>query len=127
MNFSFIIKALILSITVFMIVFSISFISSQKSLLDNNNYGVRDTVKESIDNAKYRISGEITFDTEQLVRSTIDNYLKNNNLKIDEVTFEIALDEVNDIVTVKIYTSKNLFNLNSDASYMFSYQVVERK
>jgi len=127
MNFSFIIKALILSITVFMIVFSISFISSQKSLLDNNNYGVRDTVKESIDIAKYRISGEITFDTEQLVRSTIDNYLKNNNLKIDEVTFEIALDEVNDIVTVKIYTSKNLFNLNSDASYMFSYQVVERK
>ena len=127
MNFSFIIKALILSITVFMIVFSISFISSQKSLLDNNNYGVRETVKESIDIAKYRISGEITFDTEQLVRSTIDNYLKNNNLKIDEVTFEIALDEVNDIVTVKIYTSKNLFNLNSDASYMFSYQVVERK
>ena len=127
MNFSFIIKALILSITVFMIVFSISFISSQKSLLDNNNYGVRDTVKESIDIAKYRISGEITFDTEQLVRSTIDNYLKNNNLKIDEVTFVIALDEVNDIVTVKIYTSKNLFNFNSDASYMFSYQVVERK
>lgn len=126
MNFSFIIKALILSITVFLIVFSISFISSQKSLLDNNNYGVRDTVKESIDIAKYRISGEITFDTEQLVRSTIDNYIKNNNIQIDEVTFEIALDEVNDIVTVKIYTSKNLFNLNSDASYTFSYQVVER-
>ncbi len=126
MNISFVIKSLVISFFVLMIVFAISFVSSQKHILDSNNYGVRDTVKESINIAEYRKTGEIVFDTDTLIKSTIQNYLDNNNIKVDEVTFEIAVDEENDIVTVKIYTNKDLLNATSEASYTFSYQVIER-
>jgi len=126
MNISFIIKSLILALTVFFILFAISFISSQKVMVDSNNYGVRDSMKESINIAKYRVTGEITFDQETLIKSTIKNYIKNNNINVDDITFEIALDEENDIVTVSIYTEKELFNSDSKANYTFSYQIVER-
>lgn len=126
MQISFIIKSLIFSFFVFMIIFAMSFISSQKLMVDSNNYGVRDSVKESINIAEYRKSGKIVFDEDALIKSTLDNYIKNNNIIIDEVTFEIALDEVSDIVTIKIYTDKELLNANSEASYTFSYQVIER-
>lgn len=126
MNISFIIKSLILALTVFFILFAISFISSQKVMVDSNNYGVRDSMKESINIAKYRATGEITFDEETLIKSTIKNYIKNNNINVDDITFEIALDEENDIVTVSIYTEKELFNSDSKANYTFSYQIIER-
>ena len=126
MNISFIIKSLILALTVFFILFAISFISSQNVMVDSNNYGVRDSMKESINIAKYRATGEITFDEETLIKSTIKNYIKNNNINVDDITFEIALDEENDIVTVSIYTEKELFNSDSKANYTFSYQIIER-
>ena len=126
MNISFIIKSLILALTVFFILFAISFISSQNVMVDSNNYGVRDSMKESINIAKYRAAGEITFDEETLIKSTIKNYIKNNNINVDDITFEIALDEENDIVTVSIYTEKELFNSDSKANYTFSYQIIER-
>lgn len=126
MNFSFVIKSIVISFFSLMIIFAISFVSSQKSILDSNNYGVRDTVKESINIAEYRKSGDIVFDSETLIKSTIQNYLDNNNVKVDEVTFEIAVDEENDIVTVNIYTKKDILSANSEASYSFSYQVVKR-
>lgn len=126
MNFSFVIKAIIISFFVFLIIYAVSFVSSQKTILDSNNYGVKDTVKESIDIGYYRATGEIQFDQEQLLISTISNFLDNNNLKVDEVSFDIALDEENDIVTVRIYTSKNIANSTSKVDYTFSYQVVKR-
>lgn len=126
MNISFVIKSLVISFFVLMIIYAISFVSSQKYMLDSNNYGVRDTVKESINIAEYRKTGAIVFDTDTLIKSTIQNYLDNNNIKVDEITFEIAVDEANDIVTIKIYTDKDLLNASSEASYTFSYQVIER-
>lgn len=126
MNISFVIKSLVISFFVLMIIYAISFVSSQKYMLDSNNYGVRDTVKESINIAEYRKNGAIVFDTDTLIKSTIQNYLDNNNIKVDEITFEIAVDETNDIVTIKIYTDKDLLNASSEASYTFSYQVIER-
>lgn len=126
MNISFVIKAMIISFFTFMIVFAISFVSSQKLLVDSNNYGVRDSVKESLNIAQYRKSGDITFDEETLIKTTLSNYLKNNNLSLDDITFEIYLDEETNIITVKIYTLKEMFNTNSEASYTFSYQVRER-
>ena len=95
-------------------------------MLDSNNYGVRDSIKESINIAKYRVDGEISFDEETLIKSTILNYVKNNNINVDDVEFEIALDEVNNIVTITISTEKDVFDANSKSSYTFSYQVVER-
>ena len=126
MNFSFIFKAIIISLFSFMIIYTISFVSSQKLLVDSNNYGVRDTVKESINIAKYRESGDIEFDEETLIKETIENYVKNNNLQLDDITFEIYLDEETNIVTVKIYTNKIVLEINSEADYSFSYQVRER-
>lgn len=126
MNISFIIKSLVLSLTVFFIMYAIFFVSSQNVMLDSNNYGVRDSVKESINIANYRVNGDISFDKEALIKSTIKNYVENNNINVDDVTFEIALDEINNIVTVTITTEKEVFDANSKSSYTFSYQVVER-
>lgn len=126
MNFSFVIKSLIVSFFVFLLIFAISFTSSQKMLVDNNNYGVKDSLKESIDIGHYRTTGDIAFDQDKLIESVIKNYVKNNNINVDEITFEIALDETNDIVTVKIYTEKEMLNAKSNADYTFSYKVIER-
>jgi hypothetical protein len=126
MNFSFIIKSIIISFFVFLIIYAVSFVSSQKAMLDSNNYGVKDTVKESIDMGYYRETGKIQFDQEQLLLSTIKNFLDNNNIKVDEVSFDIAIDEESDIVTVRIYTSKSIANSISKIDYTFSYQVVKR-
>lgn len=127
MNIFFVIKSLIISLMIFVLIYSVSLVSTQKNLIVNNNYSIKDSIKESINIAKYRVDGEITFDQEQLIKSTILNYIENNNMKLDNVTFEIYLDEDNDIVTVSIYSEKDIFNKTSKADYTFSYQVVERQ
>ena len=126
MNFSYIIKALFISFFVFMIIFAITFFSTQKQIVDSSNYGVRDSVKESINIAEYRRSGDIVFDKDTLIKTTILNYIKNNNISVDDVTFEIYVDEVNNIVTTKIFTNKEMFESNSKSNYTFSYKVEER-
>ena len=126
MQFSFIIKSLIISFFAFVLIFAISFISSQKVLVDSNNYGVKDSIKESINIAEYRKSGNIVFDENALIENTIKNYLLNNNINVDDITFEIAVDETNNIVTIKICTEKEMLNADSKANYTFSYQVIER-
>ena len=125
MNFSYIIKALFISFFVFMIIFAITFVSTQKQMVDSSNYGVRDSVKESINIAEYRRSGDIVFDEDTLIKTTILNYIKNNNISVDDVTFEIYVDEVNNIVTTKIFTNKEMFESNSKSNYTFSYKVEE--
>lgn len=126
MNFSYIIKALFISFFVFMIIFAITFVSTQKQMVDSSNYGVRDSVKESINIAEYRRSGDIVFDKDTLIKTTILNYIKNNNILVDDVTFEIYVDEVNNIVTTKIFTNKEMFESNSKSNYTISYKVEER-
>lgn len=126
MNISFVIKSLVLSLTVFFIMYAIAFVSSQNVILEANNYGVRDSVKESINIAQYRLNGDIKFDEEALIKNTIRNYVNNNNISVDNVIFEIAVDEVNNIVTVKITTEKEVIDVNSESSSTFSYQIVER-
>lgn len=126
MDFSFVLKSIIFSFFVFMIIFAISFVSSQKVLVDSNNYGIKDSVKEAINIGQYRANGDITFSSNKLILATINNYLENNKLKVDDVSFDIAIDEDNDIVTVRIYTDKELFNASSQVDYTFSYQVVRR-
>lgn len=126
MNFSYIIKDLFISFFVFMIIFAITFVSTQKQMVDSSNYGVRDSVKESINIAEYRRSGDIVFDKDTLIKTTILNYIKNNNISVDDVTFEIYVDEVNNIVTTKIFTNKEMFESNSKSNYTFSYKVEER-
>lgn len=126
MNFSFVFKSVLLSFIVFLVVYSVSFISSQKNLVDNNNYGIKDSVKESINIAEFRKNGAIVFDENTLINSVLLNYLDNNNLKFDEVMFEIYIDEEKDIVTVYITTLKDVMDSSSKANYVFSYKVEKR-
>lgn len=126
MNIFFVIKSLVLSLMVFILIYAISLISTQKNVIVNNNYTIKDSIKESINIAKYRVDGEITFDQEQLTKSTILNYIDNNNINLDNITFEIYLDEQNDIVTVSIYSEKDVFDKISKADYTFAYQVIEK-
>ena len=126
MNFSFVFKSILLSFIIFIVVYSVSFISSQKNLMDNNNYGIKDSVKEAINIAEFRRTGDIVFDENTLINSILLNYLDNNNLKFDEVMFEIYTDEENDIVTVYITTLKDIMDSSSKANYVFSYTVEKR-
>lgn len=126
MNFSFIFKSLFLSLFVILIIFAIGFSSTQKYLLESNNYGIKDSIKESINIAYYRQNGDIIFDNDTLIKKVLENYVKNNNIKMDEVSFEISVDEVQNIVTVKIDNKKNILDSDSRANYTFSYQVIER-
>lgn len=126
MNFSYVIKALIISFTAFILIYAISVIGTQKEMLDSNNYDIRNSLKEAINVATYRVNGDIAFNNEKLIQSVLSNYVKDNNIKVDDITFEIAVDEIQNIVTVSIYTEKEILDSKSKANYTFSYKVLER-
>ena len=126
MNFSYVIKAIIISFFVFAIIYSLSFVSTQNLMLNTSNYGIKNSLKESINLAEYRINQDIVFNEEELVKNVIKNYAENNNIKVDEIEFEVYLNEETNIVTVKINTMKKMFNSDSKANNTFSYQITKR-
>lgn len=123
MNFSFIFKMIFISLFIFLIIYSISFVSVQNDMLSSNNFGIKNVTKESLNIGDLRANDAVTFDDDILLESVINNYLKNNNLSIDKVGFDIAVN--NDIVTVKIYSYKNMFEIDSNSVETFSYQVLK--
>ncbi|MDD4375551.1 MAG: hypothetical protein PHR25_02100 [Clostridia bacterium] len=125
MNFSFIFKMIFLSLFIFLIIYSISLVSVQNDMLSSNNFGIKNVAKESLNIGDLRVNDVVTFDDDLLLETTINNYLKNNNISIDKVRFDIAVN--NDIVTVKIYTYVNMFEVDSDSVEVFSYQVVKEE
>lgn len=123
MNFSFIFKMIFISLFIFLIIYSISFVSVQNDMLSSNNFGIKNVTKESLNIGDLRANDTVTFDDDILLESVINNYLKNNNLSIDKVGFDVAVN--NDIVTVKIYSYKNMFEIDSNSVETFSYQVLK--
>lgn len=123
MNFSFIFKMIFISLFIFLIIYSISFVSVQNDMLLSNNFGIKNVTKESLNIGDLRANDAVTFDDDILLESVINNYLKNNNLSIDKVGFDVAVN--NDIVTVKIYSYKNMFEIDSNSVETFSYQVLK--
>lgn len=123
MNFSFIFKMIFISLFIFLIIYSISFVSVQNDMLSSNNFGIKNVTKESLNIGDLRANDVVTFDDDILLQSVINNYLKNNNLSIDKVGFDVAVN--NDIVTVKIYSYKNMFEIDSNSVETFSYQVLK--
>ena len=123
MNFSFIFKMIFISLFIFLIIYSISFVSVQNDMLSSNNFGIKNVTKESLNIGDLRANNTVTFDDDILLESVINNYLKNNNLSIDKVGFDVAVN--NDIVTVKIYSYKNMFEIDSNSVETFSYQVLK--
>lgn len=121
MNFSFVFKMIFLSFFVFVLIYAISFSSVQQDLVSSNNFGVKNTTKEALNIGDLRVYDEVTFNDDILLNSTINNYMKNNNIKVDNVKFDIAVND--NVVTVRINTSKNLFSQISSGTNLFSYKV----
>lgn len=123
MDFSFVFKTIFISFFIFILIYVINFSSTQKDLVTSNNFGVKNATKEALNLGVLRTEDVVSYDNEILLESTIKNYLVNNNLSIDDVNFDIAVND--NIVTVKIGTSKNLFDNTSNSYGIFSY-VIER-
>lgn len=121
MNFSFIIKMIYISFFIFILIYALNFSSTQKDFVSSNNFGVKNTTKEALNIGDLRVNGAVTYNDSILLNSTIQNYLSNNNLKVDDVKFDIAVND--NIVTVKISTSKNLLDEISNSYAIFSYKV----
>ena len=123
MDFSIVFKTIFISFFIFILIYVINFASTQKDLVTSNNFGVKNATKEALNLGVLRTEDVVSYDNEVLLESTIKNYLVNNNLSVDDVNFDIAIN--NNIVTVKIGTSKNLFDNTSNSYGIFSY-VIER-
>jgi len=121
LNFSFVFKTIILSLFVFILIYALSFSSVQQDIVSSNNFGVKNTTKEALNLGDLRVYDVVTFNDEILLNSTINNYVKNNNIQIDNVKFDIAVND--NIVTVRINTNKNLFSQVSSGTNLFSYKV----
>lgn len=125
MNFSFVFKTIFSAMFIFIIIYSLSLVSVQNDLNDHNNIMSKNITKESLNIGELRVNNSVSFDNDYLLKSTLENYAKNNNLNVDKVKFDIAVN--NDIVTIKIYTYKNMFEIDSDSIEVFSYQVVKEE
>lgn len=121
MNFGLIIKTIFVSFFIFILIYALNFSSTQQNMTSSNNYGIKNVTKEALNIGDLRVNDVVTFDDEILLNSTIGNYLKNNNLNIDDVKFDIAVND--NIVTVKIKTIKNILDNTSNGTYTFSYKV----
>lgn len=121
MNFSFVIKMIFISFFIFILIYALNFSGTQKDLISSNNFGVKNTTKESLNIGDLRAYDVVTYDDDMLLKSTIQNYLKNNNLNIDDVKFDIAVND--NIVTIRISTSKNLLDNISSSTNTFSYKI----
>lgn len=125
MNFSFVFKTIFSAMFIFIIIYSLSLVSVQNDLNDHNNIMSKNITKESLNIGELRVNNSVSFDNDYLLKSTLENYAKNNNLNVDKVKIDIAVN--NDIVTIKIYTYKNMFEIDSDSIEVFSYQVVKEE
>lgn len=123
MNYSFVFKMIFISFFIFILIYAVSLVGVQNDLISSNNFVAKNTVKESINIGDLRVNNQVSFDQEHLINSLLVNYAKANNIKLNKVKFKIAINE--NIVTVKIYTYKNMFQIDSDSVEEFSYQVVK--
>lgn len=121
MHFSFVFKMIFISFFIFILIYALNFSSTQKDYISSNNIGVKDTVKESLNIGDLRANDVVTYNDDILLNSTIQNYLINNNLRVDDVNFDIAVND--NIVTIIFNTNKNLFEQISKSSESFSYKV----
>ncbi len=121
MNFSFVFKSIILSFFIFIIVYAIGTASTLKVLVNGNNFGVKNSVKESLNIGELRATGNVTYDTDKLKESVIENYKKNNPKNINNIDFKIYLNS--NIVTVDIDYNNVMFNGNNYINGIFSYEV----
>ena len=124
MNFSFVFKSIILSFFIFLIVYAIGCASTLKVLINSNNFGVKNSVKESLNIGELRATGNVTYDTEALKESVIKNYKNNNPQNINDVDFKIYLN--NNMITVDINNKSTLSNIDNDINGIFAYEIYKK-
>ncbi len=123
MNFSFVFKMIYISFFIFILIYAVSLVSIQNDIISSNNFVVKNTVKEGLNIGDLRVNNKVSFDQDKLISSLLINYAKSNNVELNKVKFEMAIND--DIVTVKFYTYTNMFQIDSDSVEMFSYQVLK--
>ena len=124
MNFSFVFKSIILSFFIFLIVYAIGCASTLKVLINGNNFGVKNSVKESLNIGELRATGNVTYDIEALKESVIKNYKNNNPKNINDVDFKIYLN--NNMITVDINNKSTLSNIYNDINGIFAYGIYRK-
>ncbi|MFV0249711.1 MAG: hypothetical protein ACK5HP_01555 [Bacilli bacterium] len=124
MNFSFVFKSIILSFFIFLIVYAIGTASTLKVLVNGNSFGVKNSVKESLNIGELRATGNVTYDTDALKESVVENYKNNNPKIINDVDFKIYLN--NNIITVHINNKSTISRINNNINGIFSYEVYKK-
>ena len=124
MNFSFVFKSIILSFFIFLIVYAIGCASTLKVLINGNNFGIKNSVKESLNIGELRVTGNVTYDTDVLKESVVKNYIKNNSKNINDVDFKIYLN--NNMITVDINNKSTLSNIDNDINGIFTYEIYKK-
>lgn len=109
----------------FILVITMLVSSSQKQLVDANNFGIRNSTKNSVEIGALRVNGDLAINQETLIAQILENYVINNNINCDEISFDVAVDEAQNIVTVRTTTRKEIFGKTSETSSTFSYKLVE--
>ena len=115
-------SVLLIGFFIFMLVISITVSSSQKQLVDSNNFGIRNSTKNSVELGSLRVNKDLSIDEEVLISQILENYVINNNFNCDEITFDVAVKD--NIVTVKTTTVKEIFGKKNETSSTFSYKLV---
>jgi hypothetical protein len=115
-------SVLLIGFFIFMLVISITVSSSQKQLVDSNNFGIRNSTKNSVELGSLRVNKDLSIDEEVLISQILENYVINNNFNCDEITFDVAVKD--NIVTVKTTTIKEIFGKRNETSSTFSYKLV---
>lgn len=115
-------SVLLIGFFIFMLIISITVSSSQKQLVDSNNFGIRNATKNSVELGSLRVSEDLSINEDVLISQILENYVVNNNFNCDEITFDVAVQ--NNIVTVKTTTTKEIFGKKNETSSTFSYKLV---
>lgn len=117
-------STVIIGFFLFILVITMVVSSSQKQLVDANNFGIRNSTKNSVELGTLRVGSDLSLDKDTLIQQVLENYVINNNINCDEITFDVAVDDTNNIVTVKTTTVKEIFGKRSETSSTFSYKLL---
>lgn len=115
-------SVLLIGFFMFILVISLTVSSSQKQLVDSNNFGIRNSTKNAVEIGSLRVGEDLTIDKDILISQILENYVINNNFNCDEISFDVAVED--NIVTVRTITTKEIFGKKNETSSTFSYKLV---
>lgn len=115
-------SVLLIGFFMFILVISLTVSSSQKQLVDSNNFGIRNSTKNAVEIGSLRVGEDLTINKDILISQILENYVINNNINCDEISFDVAVED--NIVTVRTITTKEIFGKKNETSSTFSYKLV---